>query len=137
MPNVFVIGGCNGAGKTTASLGILPALLNCQEFVNADAIAAGLSPLNPDSVAVMAGRMMLQRTLRVASGGHSIPEDTIRRRYDRGRRNLVELYLPLADTWMVFDNTQNPSELVAQSLAMGTQIIHNEANWSQITVGSV
>jgi predicted ABC-type ATPase len=79
----------------------------------------------------------LQRTLRVASGGHSIPEDTIRRRYDRGRRNLVELYLPLADTWMVFDNTQNPSELVAQSLAMGTQIIHNEANWSQITVGSV
>jgi predicted ABC-type ATPase len=61
MPNIYVIGGCNGAGKTTASLSILPALLNCQEFVNADAIAAGLSPLNPDAVAVMAGRIMLER----------------------------------------------------------------------------
>jgi predicted ABC-type ATPase len=61
MPNVFVIGGCNGAGKTTVSLAILPELLDCQEFVNADAIAAGLSPLNPDAMATRAGRIMLER----------------------------------------------------------------------------
>jgi predicted ABC-type ATPase len=39
--------------------------------------------------------------MRVASGGHAIPEATIRRRYDRGQKNLVELYLPLADTLSV------------------------------------
>jgi predicted ABC-type ATPase len=134
MPNLYLIGGCNGAGKTTAALTVLPNVLNCQEYVNADAIAAGLSPLNPDAMARQAGRLMLQRireliqagvdfsfesTLaarsfapllqdcksagyvihlayfwlrspelaisrvarRVASGGHSIPEETIRRRY--------------------------------------------------------
>jgi len=61
MPNLYIIAGCNGAGKTTASLTILPEVLNCREFVNADSIAAGLSPFNPESVAFEAGRIMLQR----------------------------------------------------------------------------
>jgi predicted ABC-type ATPase len=61
MPNLYVIAGCNGAGKTTASLNFLPAMLNCYEFVNADSIAAGLSPLQPDKVAFEAGRIMLDR----------------------------------------------------------------------------
>jgi predicted ABC-type ATPase len=61
MPNLYIIAGCNGAGKTTASLTVLPEVLNCFEFVNADSIAAGLSPLNPDSVAFEAGRIMLNR----------------------------------------------------------------------------
>ena len=61
MPNLYIIAGCNGAGKTTASFTILPEILACKEFVNADSIAAGLSPFNPESVAVEAGRLMLQR----------------------------------------------------------------------------
>jgi predicted ABC-type ATPase len=61
MPNLYIIAGCNGAGKTTASYTILPEMLNCKEFVNADSIAAGLSPFNPESVAIEAGRIMLGR----------------------------------------------------------------------------
>ena len=61
MPNLYIIAGCNGAGKTTASYTILPEMLNCKEFVNADGIAAGLSPFNPESVALEAGRIMLLR----------------------------------------------------------------------------
>jgi predicted ABC-type ATPase len=58
---MFIISGCNGAGKTTASFTIFPDVLGCREFVNADNIAAGLSPFNPESVAVEAGRIMLHR----------------------------------------------------------------------------
>jgi predicted ABC-type ATPase len=61
MPNLYIIAGCNGAGKTTASYTILPEMLNCKEFVNADSIAAGLSPFNPENVAIEAGRIMLTR----------------------------------------------------------------------------
>lgn len=67
MPELYIIAGCNGAGKTTASLTILPEVLNCWEFVNADSIAAGLSPLNPESVAFEAGRIMLQRIRQLLS----------------------------------------------------------------------
>ncbi len=61
MKTLYIISGCNGAGKTTASMTILPEIFNCKEFVNADEIARGLSPFNPESVAVQAGRLMLQR----------------------------------------------------------------------------
>lgn len=61
MPILYIIAGCNGAGKTTASKTILPAALDCTEFVNADEIAKGLSPFNPEGVAVKAGRLMLER----------------------------------------------------------------------------
>ena len=59
--NLYIISGCNGAGKTTASYTILPQILDCKEFVNADEIARGLSPFNPESVSLEAGRLMLQR----------------------------------------------------------------------------
>jgi predicted ABC-type ATPase len=61
MPNLYVIAGCNGAGKTTASYSILPHILNCKEFVNADEIAKGLSPFQPETVSFHAGRIMLLR----------------------------------------------------------------------------
>lgn len=61
MPKLYIISGCNGAGKTTASYTVLPDLLECREFVNADEIARGLSPFNPESVAIEAGRLMLGR----------------------------------------------------------------------------
>ena len=59
--NLYIISGCNGAGKTTASYTVLPDILHCKEFVNADEIARGLSPFNPNSVAIEAGRLMLKR----------------------------------------------------------------------------
>lgn len=63
MPYLYVIAGCNGAGKTTASYTILPEMLGCKEFVNSDEIAKGLSPFNSDSitVAVEASRIMYRR----------------------------------------------------------------------------
>jgi predicted ABC-type ATPase len=59
--NLYIIAGCNGAGKTTASFTILPEVLDCREFVNADEIARGLSPFQPEKVALEAGRIMLHR----------------------------------------------------------------------------
>jgi predicted ABC-type ATPase len=61
VANLYIIAGCNGAGKTTASYTILPEMLNCREFVNADEIARGLSPFQPEKVAIEAGRLMLGR----------------------------------------------------------------------------
>lgn len=55
---LYIIGGCNGAGKTTASYTILPDILNCKNFVNADEIARGLSPFAPEQAAIEAGRMI-------------------------------------------------------------------------------
>ena len=61
MPNLYLIAGCNGSGKTTASFTVLPEMLNCDEFINADEIARGLSPFNPDRAAFDAGRIMLKK----------------------------------------------------------------------------
>ncbi len=63
MPNkhLYIIAGCNGAGKTTASFTILPEIIECREFVNADEIAKGVSPFQPEKVAFEAGRIMLNR----------------------------------------------------------------------------
>jgi predicted ABC-type ATPase len=61
MATLYIIAGCNGAGKTTASFTILPEILNCKEFVNADEIAKGLSPFQPEKVSFEAGRIMLTR----------------------------------------------------------------------------
>lgn len=58
---LYIIAGCNGAGKTTASFNILPELLQCKEFVNADEIARGISPFQPEKVSIEAGRIMLNR----------------------------------------------------------------------------
>jgi predicted ABC-type ATPase len=60
-PNLYIIAGCNGAGKTTASFEILPNVFDCREFVNADLIAVGISPFQPEKVAIEAGKLMLQR----------------------------------------------------------------------------
>lgn len=58
---LYIISGCNGAGKTTASYTVLPEILDCKEFVNADEIAKGLSPFNPEGVAIDAGKLMIKR----------------------------------------------------------------------------
>jgi len=61
QPSLYIIAGCNGAGKTTASMTVLPEVLDCREFVNAAEIAKGLSPFHPEEVAIEAGKLMLQR----------------------------------------------------------------------------
>jgi predicted ABC-type ATPase len=186
MSSIYIIGGANGSGKTTVSMSLLPNFLDCFEYVNADAIAAGLSPLNPQSMAIEAGRLMITRlrrlsnsgsdfafetTLaartfapfiiecktkgyiinliyfwlqsadlavervaqRVASGGHSIPEDVIRRRYQRGRVNLISLYLPLCDGWMIYDNSSSAPLFVAERITNQQPIIYVNEIWNRIT----
>lgn len=66
VPYLYIIAGCNGAGKTTASFTILPEMLKCKEFVNSDEIAKGLSPFNADSIAVAveASRIMCIKGLK-------------------------------------------------------------------------
>jgi predicted ABC-type ATPase len=189
MPDLYIIAGCNGAGKTTASYTILPEILNCREFVNADNIAAGISPFNPESVAIEAGRIMLKRinelladgvdfalettlstrsyvsfikkaqevgyqvTLlyfwlsspemahyrvakRVSKGGHNIPIDVIDRRYYRGINNLVNLYIPICDKWLVMNNVGETSKLVAQGSTEFGEIIINSDIWNTILIQS-
>ena len=60
-PTVYVIAGPNGAGKTTFASEFLPDFVQCREFLNADLIAAGLSPFTPESQNVRAGRLLLER----------------------------------------------------------------------------
>jgi len=166
QPNLYVLAGPNGAGKSTFARLFLPDYADCKEFVNADLIAAGLSPFNPEGQALQAGRLMLERiealaqagedfgfetTLagrswlplvqrlrrlgyrlhlfflwiptpelaidrvqeRVRSGGHSIPEEVVRRRFDRGLRNFFQVYAPIMDAWLIFDGSRMSPSLVA------------------------
>src|SRR4051794_15348649 len=78
MKDVVVIGGPNGAGKTTSAFELLPKALNIHEFVNADEIARGLSPLNPEATAtaLAAGRLMLERIRTLTEAGHSFAFET-------------------------------------------------------------
>ena len=93
---LYIIGGCNGAGKTTASYTVLPDILDCREFVNADEIARGLSPFNPADVAIEAGRLMLKRIEELLAREESFSIETtlatrsyvnlVRRAHDKGYR---------------------------------------------------
>lgn len=167
--NLYIIAGCNGAGKSTIAFSLLPELLECKEYVNADEIARGLSPFQPETVAIEAGRIMLNRidnllkenvtfaietTLsarsysnlilkaknsgynvillflwlnsnklaikrvqeRIKKGGHGIPIDIIKRRYHAGIQNLIKIYIPLCDFWLIFDNSNIPGTVIAHGI---------------------
>ena len=73
---LYIIAGCNGAGKTTASMLLLPEILDCQEFVNADEIAKGISPFHPEEVAIQAGKLMLERINVLVEGEKSFAIET-------------------------------------------------------------
>lgn len=181
MKRLYIIAGPNGAGKTTASYTILPDIFDCNEFVNADEIAKGISPFNPEKVGVKAGRIMLQRinellenkesfafetTLstksyvglikkarqlnyevillflaldsqelalkrvktRVKEGGHNIPEEVIRRRFEKGLHNLFNLYIPIVDKWLLIDNSGENFEFIGEGTNVET-IVKNEKIW--------
>ena len=182
---LYIIAGCNGAGKTTASFTILPEVLGCKEFINADEIAKGLSPFQPESVAMQAGRIMLARmdellqkgetfafettlatksykqkiewaqangykvTLlffwlrnvtmakervaqRVAEGGHSIPSETIERRYHNGIANLFAIYMDMVDICYIFDNSEGERTPIAKKYKGGKEIIYNTDLYNQM-----
>ncbi|MDR6966963.1 putative ABC-type ATPase [Flavobacterium arsenatis] len=182
--NIYIIAGCNGAGKTTASFTILPEILDCKEFVNADEIAKGLSPFQPEKVAFEAGRIMLERidtllksnenfafettlstktykhkllkakangfkvkllffwlptiemainrvAIRVSEGGHNIPSEVVARRYQRGIENLFKIYLPLCDSWMIYENESQP-EIIAQGIINQESEIFDNQSWNSI-----
>ena len=74
--HLYIISGPNGAGKTTASYTVLPKILQCKEFVNADEIARGLSPFNPESVSIEAGRLMLHRISELLQKDESFSIET-------------------------------------------------------------
>ena len=76
MPQLYIIAGPNGAGKTTASFSLLPDMLGCKEYVNADEIARGISPFNPEGVAIEAGRIMLQRIDELMAGRETFAFET-------------------------------------------------------------
>jgi predicted ABC-type ATPase len=107
-PNVYVIAGPNGAGKTTFATEFLPDFVECREFLNADLIAAGLSPFAPESQNVRAGQLLLERIDEVRKGrrdfgfettlsGRSYARLLRQMREDGYRVNLFFLWLPCAD----------------------------------------
>ena len=61
MPRLYIISGCNGSGKTTASYSLRPDMLGCSQFVNSDEFAKSLSPFDPSAASVAAGRFMLMK----------------------------------------------------------------------------
>ena len=121
MANLYIIAGCNGAGKTTASFTILPEMLNCKEFVNADNIAAGLSPFNPESVAIEAGRLMLSRIHELMKSGVDFAIETTlaTRSYVSLVRRAQEAGYKVTLLFIWLDSPQTAMKRVADRVAKG------------------
>lgn len=75
-PSVYIVAGPNGVGKTTFAREFLPRYANCRQFVNADLIAAGVSPFSPEAAAFRAGRLMLEEIERLANRGDDFGLET-------------------------------------------------------------
>ena len=69
---------------------------------------------------------------RVLEGGHNIPEKIIRRRYYSGLKNLFDIYIPICDYWMLFNNSVSPSELIAEGYKDKDMEIKNFSNFTTI-----
>ena len=69
--------------------------------------------------------------VRVESGGHSVPAEDIHRRYQRGRHNFCHLYRALADTWRVFDNSDETPLLIAEGKGLTSPVVFDELRWAQ------
>ena len=130
---LYIISGCNGAGKTTASYTVLPEILLCKEFVNADEIAKGLSPFNPESMAIEAGRLMLKRIdeLLAAKVSFSIETTLATRSYTRLIKRAQSegykvslIYMPCVDYWLLADNSVSPRVIVAEGTRHGENRIY-------------
>ncbi|MBV8939753.1 MAG: hypothetical protein JO089_07960 [Alphaproteobacteria bacterium] len=71
--------------------------------------------------------------LRVAQGGHDVPEKDVRRRYQRSISNMLSLYLPLADYAEIWHNTQDEGYQKIVTKAGGDVKIHQEDMWKSVT----
>ncbi len=69
---------------------------------------------------------------RVRLGGHSVPEETIRRRFERGRNNLFALYLPIANAWRVFNTSEDRPKEIARYTESKGETIFDLTVWGQI-----
>ena len=69
---------------------------------------------------------------RVKEGGHRIPENVIRRRYENGLKNFFTIFKELVDDWMFIDNSGEPYEVIAQKDIPNNQIIHNSNKWNEL-----
>jgi len=165
LKKIIIIAGPNGAGKTTFARDFLPAEAQTLTFINADLIAAGLAPFNPETASFEAGRLMLEEidecveagksfafettlsghtylkkiavwqamgyqvklwflslpsadvavsrvALRVSQGGHNIPEDIIRRRFEAGLDNFYSFYSKVVNSWVLYDSYHRPPRLI-------------------------
>ena len=125
---LYIIAGCNGAGKTTASFTILPEVLDCKEFINADEIAKGLSPFQPESVAMQAGRIMLARMDELLQKGETFAFETTlatksyKQKIEWAQANGYEVTLLFF--WLC--NVAMAKERVAQRVAEGGHNIPDE-----------
>ena len=73
---------------------------------------------------------------RVRMGGHSVPEDTVRRRYHAGLRNFFRLYQPMTTTWQMLDNSgQDAPRVIAAGCGVTTETVSDPQKWEQITRG--
>jgi predicted ABC-type ATPase len=76
VPKVYILAGPNGAGKTTFAREFLPHEAACRQFVNADLIAYGISPLAPETAEVSAGRAMIRRLDELTQAGEDLALET-------------------------------------------------------------
>ena len=76
MPKMYIISGCNGSGKTTASYTMLPELFHCSDFVNSDEFAKSLSPFDPDLASIEASRYMLLKIRYMMERGKDFTVET-------------------------------------------------------------
>lgn len=121
---IVIIAGPNGAGKTTFAKEFLPYEADCPDFINADLIAAGISPFDPDRAAIRAGRLMLFEIKRRILRGESFAfETTLSGRY----------YASLIPDWrkagyhvkLIFLNLPNPELAIARVAARVSQGGHH------------
>ena len=110
MPACWIIAGPNGAGKTTFALRYLPQVAHCHNFINADLIAAGLSPRVAE---------------RVAHGGHDIPAADIDRRFARSLRHLLQDFSDRVDFCQCFMNSGPVPELVFEQTGTQRVVIYD------------
>lgn len=68
---------------------------------------------------------------RVNEGGHNIPEEVIRRRYNRGLKNFFNLFLPMVDTWLFINNSGDTYELIAEGV-MNETTVNNVIHWNEL-----
>jgi predicted ABC-type ATPase len=91
--NVYIIAGPNGAGKTTFARTFLPRYANCTNFVNADLIAQGLSPLAPEAAAIRAGRLVLEEVERYRQSGADFALETTLSNRKKSHENTTVAYV--------------------------------------------